>query len=314
MTLDVSSPSDSTTIACRRISSAFLARSSLSDAQRHVDGVVERGRSVDARRANRTLERTHVIGEWLRHAHLAVELDDLDDVVLLHSPHESDGGLLRRRELVLHAVAGIEQDCQRDRLLQGGEEAKRLLGAVLVDLEIVLLSPVTYFAPSVTVTFSETSSMPDRNRPCCAATPIVAAHAIDRAATTRPWSSLSRYLGAGPHGDARARDRDLEFLGWNQPLRASIGHDDIDCSGRQPRAAALQGCRSGEHLIAPAAGPFRSLGNHHVQVAPSHPPSMELGMPIDRHVERGAARRRAPSAPSRIGRLLNSTHPSSWPR
>ena len=71
-----------------------------------------------------------------------------------------------------------------------------------------------YFVPSVTVTFSETSSTPLRN-------PALLGRNVVAAATRRPAASAagapSRHRPAGrvarPDGDARSRDRHLDFLG-----------------------------------------------------------------------------------------------------
>jgi hypothetical protein len=83
----------------------------------------------------------------VRDADLAVELDDLDGVVLLHPAHEPDRRLLRGRDLVLHAVARVEEDGERDRLLQVREEADALLRAVLEHVEIILLETGDVLGP-----------------------------------------------------------------------------------------------------------------------------------------------------------------------
>ena len=52
---------------------------------------------------------------------------------------EPDGRLLRGRDLVLHAGAGVEQQRERDGQLRSGEEGDVLLHAVLEDEEVGLL-------------------------------------------------------------------------------------------------------------------------------------------------------------------------------
>src|SRR4051794_38673985 len=107
--------------------------------ERHVDGVIERGRAIHGRLPDGMFERVLVARERLRDAHLAVELDDLHGVVLAHAPDEANRGLLGRDQLFFHAVAGVEQDGERDWLLHPGEEGDRLLDPVFVDFEVVLL-------------------------------------------------------------------------------------------------------------------------------------------------------------------------------
>ena len=107
--------------------------------QRDVDRVVERGRSVDVRGPNRFLERRDVVGERLQDARLAVEVDHLDDVLPPHPPGEADRGFLCRPQPLVHAGARVEQDRERDGLLDPREERDRLLRPILVDLEVRLL-------------------------------------------------------------------------------------------------------------------------------------------------------------------------------
>jgi hypothetical protein len=57
---------------------------------------------------------------------------------------------LRGGQVLLHAVARVEQDGERDRLLDAREERDGLLDAVLEHLEGVLLESGVVFPPSVT--------------------------------------------------------------------------------------------------------------------------------------------------------------------
>ena len=115
----MSSPSDSTTIACRRISSAVVAPDLLQLLQRDVDRVVERGRSVGGGLPDGFLERRTVVRERLQDAHLAVEVDDFRLIVLVElrcaKPIAASCAVGMRS---FHAGAGVEQERQRDRLLR----------------------------------------------------------------------------------------------------------------------------------------------------------------------------------------------------
>ena len=80
--------------------------------------VVERGRAVDRRLADRLLERRDVVGERLAGSGPGCRSRSPRLVVLAHAAGEADRRFLRRPQLVLHARAGVEQERQRDRLLR----------------------------------------------------------------------------------------------------------------------------------------------------------------------------------------------------
>jgi hypothetical protein len=69
---------------------------------------------------------------------LAVEVDHLHRILGLQPLRKTDGRLLRGREPLVHAGAGVEENGKRDWLLPAREERQRLQGAVLEDLEVVL--------------------------------------------------------------------------------------------------------------------------------------------------------------------------------
>jgi hypothetical protein len=64
--------------------------------------------------------------------------------------------------------------------------------------------PVTYFAPSMTVTFSDTSSTPARNRPCCCAARVAAAKKHAQAAAS---AARRPRLNGPPSASAPGRSR-----------------------------------------------------------------------------------------------------------
>jgi hypothetical protein len=70
---------------------------------------------------------------------LAVEVDDLGDVVRLEPVNEARRGGLKGGQVIFHAGAAVEQQRQRDRLLTPGEVGDLLLDPVFEDRELGLL-------------------------------------------------------------------------------------------------------------------------------------------------------------------------------
>jgi hypothetical protein len=107
--------------------------------ERDVDGVVERGGAVGRGAPDRRFERLGVVGEVLENIDPAAELDHFRDIVRFEPSGETDGRLLCRPHPPFHAVAGVEEDGEGDRLLLAGEERDRLLRTVLEHFEVRLL-------------------------------------------------------------------------------------------------------------------------------------------------------------------------------
>ena len=135
--LEVSSPSESTTIAWRRTSSALLATILLQILQRDVDRVVQRRRAAGRGLANRLLELGRGVGEGLEDDDAAVEADDFGEILRPETPGEADGGFLRDRQPGFHAGAGVEQERERDWQVRPAEQRDVLLDPVLEDAEIL---------------------------------------------------------------------------------------------------------------------------------------------------------------------------------
>ncbi len=125
-------------MASRRMSSTFFATIFFEILQRDVDGVVERRRAARRRFLDRLLELRGAAGEILKHHRTTVEIDDLGEVLRPETFCEADRRFLRRRQLVLHAGARVEEHRQRDRQVGSREKCDVLLHAVLEHAEVRL--------------------------------------------------------------------------------------------------------------------------------------------------------------------------------
>jgi hypothetical protein len=80
-----------------------------------------------------------VVREALDDLDLAVEVDDLREVLRLEPPGEPAGGSLSDWQAIFHARTGVEQNRQRNREVRLREEHQILLDAVLEDGEVAAI-------------------------------------------------------------------------------------------------------------------------------------------------------------------------------
>ena len=99
--------------------------------ERDVDGVVQRRRAAGYGLENGGFELGLIRGEGLPNRDPAVEVDDLREVVRLQALDEVRCGHLKRRQLVFHARAAVEQERKRDWLRPPGEKDEVVFDAVL---------------------------------------------------------------------------------------------------------------------------------------------------------------------------------------
>jgi hypothetical protein len=107
-------------------------------AQCRIQRVEQRRRAARLGSPDGLLERHFVVREGLENLGLAVEVDNLGDVLGREAARKAGRRFLRDGELAVHAGAAVEQDRQRDRQRIFREVGHGLEDAVLVDLEVLL--------------------------------------------------------------------------------------------------------------------------------------------------------------------------------